>query len=43
MKTPINLDAELLNKLSIIAEEDNLTVEAIIEVLIIDFLNLREE
>lgn len=43
MKTPIDLDTELLNKLSIIAEEDNLPIEKIIEVLIIDFLNLREE
>ncbi|WP_279325807.1 hypothetical protein [Clostridium thermobutyricum] len=43
MKTPINLDSELLNKLSTIAEEDNLPIEAIIEVLIIEFLNSREE
>lgn len=43
MKTQIDLDTELLNKLSIIAEEDNLQIEKIIEVLIIDFLNLREE
>jgi len=41
MKTPINIDSELLNKLREISLEDNISLENLVELSIIVFLENR--
>lgn len=41
MKTEVNIDTELIEKLEILSEKDNVSLENLIEVAIINLLDAR--